>query len=101
MPAIPGITFLSGGQSEEEATLNLNEMNKITEISKPWSLTFSYGRALQKSTLKAWLGLPENVAAAQAVLLARAKANGEASVGKYEGGSGGDTSSQFVANYSY
>ena len=101
MPAIPGITFLSGGQSEEDATLNLNEINKLSNIAKPWGLTFSYGRALQKSTLKAWLGLPENVQAAQNVLLARAKANGEASNGKYEGGSGGDTSSQFVANYSY
>lgn len=101
VPAIPGVTFLSGGQSEEDATINLNEMNKITGIAKSWALTFSYGRALQKSVLKAWMGLPENVAAAQAVLLARAKANGEASMGKYEGGSGGDTSSQFVANYSY
>lgn len=45
-PAIPGIMFLSGGQSEEEATLNLNEMNKITTLPKPWSLSFSYGRAL-------------------------------------------------------
>jgi fructose-bisphosphate aldolase class I len=100
-PAIPGIVFLSGGQSEEDATLNLNEINKITTIKSPYALTFSYGRALQKSTLKAWMGLPENVAAAQAVLLARAKANGEASTGKYLGGSGGDTSSQHIANYSY
>jgi fructose-bisphosphate aldolase class I len=92
-PAIPGITFLSGGQSEEEATLNLNEMNKLTEISRPWKLTFSYGRALQSSCLKAWRGQKENVAAAQEVLHARAKANGEASKGEYAGGSGGDTSS--------
>jgi fructose-bisphosphate aldolase, class I len=46
-PAVPTICFLSGGQSEEEATLNLNAMNAITAVSKPWSLTFSYGRALQ------------------------------------------------------
>jgi len=53
-PAVPGIMFLSGGQSEEEASLNLNEMNKITAIPRPWTLSFSYGRALQSSTLKAW-----------------------------------------------
>lgn len=54
VPAIPGIMFLSGGQSEEEATLNLNEMNKVDSRIRPWSLSFSYGRALQSSTLKAW-----------------------------------------------
>lgn len=101
VPAIPGITFLSGGQSEEEATLNLNEMNKVDSRIRPWALTFSYGRALQSSTLKAWSGKAENVAAAQQALLARAKANSEASLGKYEGGAAGDTSSQYVANYSY
>lgn len=53
-PAIRGVMFLSGGQSEEEATLNLNEMNKVTEQARPWALSFSYGRALQSSTLKAW-----------------------------------------------
>jgi len=53
-PALRAIMFLSGGQSEEEATLNLNEMNKITAIARPWALSFSYGRALQSSTLKAW-----------------------------------------------
>ena len=62
--AIPGIVFLSGGQSEEEASMNLCEMNKVTEIQRPWSLSFSYGRALQQSCLKAWLGKPENVKAA-------------------------------------
>lgn len=54
VPAIPGIMFLSGGQSEEEATLNLNEMNKIDPRKRPWNLSFSYGRALQSSCLKAW-----------------------------------------------
>lgn len=54
VPAVPGIMFLSGGQSEEEASLNLNEMNKLENIKRPWSLSFSYGRALQSSTLKAW-----------------------------------------------
>lgn len=56
MPALPGVVFLSGGQSEEEATLNLNAMNKIKAIPMPWNLSFSYGRALQSSTLKAWGG---------------------------------------------
>jgi len=99
--AVPGVTFLSGGQSEEEASLNLSEMNKVDARIRPWALTFSYGRALQSSTLKAWEGKPENVPAAQAALLARAKANSEASVGNYQGGAAGDTSSQYVANYSY
>lgn len=54
VPALPGITFLSGGQSEEEASLNLNAMNALTNVAKPWALTFSYGRALQQSVLKAW-----------------------------------------------
>ncbi len=54
VPALPGVVFLSGGQSEEDASLNLNEMNKLTNIARPWALTFSYGRALQASCLKAW-----------------------------------------------
>jgi len=54
VPALPGVTFLSGGQSEEEASLNLNAMNKIDKKLRPWALTFSYGRALQSSVLKAW-----------------------------------------------
>ena len=56
--------FLSGGQSEEEASLNLNAMNSL-DTPRPWKLTFSYGRALQSSVLKAWVGKAENVAAAQ------------------------------------
>lgn len=75
-------------------------MNQITDIARPWSLTFSYGRALQTSVLKSWQGKAENVAAAQATLLTRAKANGDASLGKYEGGTGA-TESDFVANYKY
>lgn len=54
VPALPGITFLSGGQSEESASLNLNAMNQIKDLPRPWALTFSYGRALQQSVLKAW-----------------------------------------------
>jgi len=100
VPALPGVVFLSGGQSEEDASLNLNAMNAMTGVAKPWALTFSYGRALQKSVLAAWQGKPENVAAAQASLLERAKSNGLAALGKYEGGSG-STASDFVANYRY
>ena len=93
--------FLSGGQSEEEATVNLNEMNKLEQKIRPWSLSFSYGRALQSSCLKAWSGKPENVKAAQEALITRAKANSEATTGTYGGDAAGDTSSMYVANYSY
>lgn len=54
VPALPGVCFLSGGQSEEDASLNLNAMNAMTGVAKPWALTFSYGRALQKSVLNTW-----------------------------------------------
>jgi len=79
--AVPGIVFLSGGQSDEDATLNLNAMNKMGP--HPWALSFSYGRALQAAPLKTWLGKADNVAAAQAAFFERAKANGEAAVGRY------------------
>merc|ERR1719391_840227 len=55
-PAVPGIVFLSGGQSEEEASQNLNAINQYTGAPKPWRLSFSFGRALQASCLKAWAG---------------------------------------------
>lgn len=80
-PAVPGIMFLSGGQSELESTLNLNAMNKTPN---PWHVSFSYARALQNSVLKTWQGKPENVQAAQAALLKRAKANSDAQQGKYD-----------------
>jgi len=83
--AVPGIFFLSGGQSEEEASLNLNAMNAMQNVTRPWYLSFSYGRALQFSCLQAWQGKSENRLAAQKVLLARAQANGEATLGKYAG----------------
>lgn len=70
--AVPGITFLSGGQSEEEASVHLNAINQV-KLGKPWALTFSYGRALQASVLRAWAGKKENIGAAQAELLKRAK----------------------------
>jgi len=84
--AVPGITFLSGGQSEEEASVHLDAINKYPG-KKPWALTFSYGRALQASVLRAWAGKDENVKAAQGELAKRAKANSLASLGKYEAGS--------------
>ena len=80
--AVPGIAFLSGGQSEAEATLHLSLMNRSREL--PWQLSFSYGRALQQSTLDAWRGMPGNVAAAQQTFLRRAKLNGLARDGSYE-----------------
>ena len=100
--AVPGITFLSGGQSEEEATVHLNAINQVG-LLKPWALTFSYGRALQASVIQAWKGKPENVKAAQAELLKRAKSNSEASLGKYHGGAGGAAAgaSLFIAGHSY
>ena len=72
----------------------------MENVSKPWSLTFSFGRALQTSVLKAWQGKPENVPVAQEAFLKACKANSEAALGKYAGGSG-STESDFVANYRY
>ena len=72
---VPGIAFLSGGQSDEDATLHLSELNKS---DTNWNLTFSYGRALQQPALKAWAGKEENVHATQDALLERAKANSSA-----------------------
>ncbi|KIZ06551.1 fructose-bisphosphate aldolase, class I [Monoraphidium neglectum] len=80
-PAVPGIMFLSGGQSELEATLNLNAMN---QSPNPWHVSFSYARALQNSVLKSWQGKPENLAAGQEALLKRAKANSDAQLGQYD-----------------
>ncbi|XP_004139771.1 fructose-bisphosphate aldolase, cytoplasmic isozyme 1 [Cucumis sativus] len=100
--AVPGVVFLSGGQSEEEATLNLNAINKL-EALKPWTLSFSFGRALQQSTLKVWSGKKENVEKAQAAFLERCKANSDATLGKYGGGSGGGVASEslYEAGYKY
>ncbi|XP_036341744.1 fructose-bisphosphate aldolase isoform X3 [Rhagoletis pomonella] len=84
--AVPGITFLSGGQSEEEASVHLNAINKVP-LLKPWALTFSYGRALQASVLRAWGGKKDNITAGQNELLKRAKANGLACQGIYVAGS--------------
>jgi len=83
-PIMPGVVFLSGGMSEVEASVALNEINKYAATKpKPWRLTFSYGRALQASVLDVWKGIPENKDAAQQMLLKRAQANGLASNGEY------------------
>jgi fructose-bisphosphate aldolase class I len=79
--AVPGIVFLSGGQSDEDATANLNAMNK--RGPHPWQLSFSYGRALQAPALKAWGGKPENVEAARRAYYHRAKMNSAARTGMY------------------
>jgi fructose-bisphosphate aldolase class I len=79
--AVPGIAFLSGGQSDEQATAHLNAMNAEYEL--PWALTFSYGRALQAAPQKAWSGKAENVTLAQRAFTHRAKMNGLAAVGKW------------------
>ena len=79
--AVPGIAFLSGGQSDEQATAHLNAMNAEYEL--PWALTFSYGRALQAAPQKAWSGKAENITLAQRAFTHRAKMNGLAAVGKW------------------
>jgi len=100
-PAVPGIVFLSGGQPEEEATANLNAMNRLS--NRPWALTFSFARALQTSATMIWQGKPENVQAAQQEMLKVAKANGLASLGKFEGDltTAATGKSTFVANNAY
>ena len=80
--AVPGIAFLSGGQSDEEATAHLDAMNRIGNL--PWKLTFSYGRALQHAPQKAWSGKSENVAAAQRAFAHRARMNGLATMGQWK-----------------
>jgi fructose-bisphosphate aldolase class I len=78
---VPGIVFLSGGQSDEDATERLNAMNAMGE--HPWQLSFSYGRALQAPALKAWGGDEANVEAAQKAFYRRAKFNSAARSGSY------------------
>jgi fructose-bisphosphate aldolase class I len=80
--AVPGIAFLSGGQSDEEATAHLDAMNRLGNL--PWQLTFSYGRALQHAPQKAWSGKSENVAGAQRVFTHRARMNGLAALGQWK-----------------
>jgi fructose-bisphosphate aldolase class I len=82
--AVPAVAFLSGGQSDVEATANLDAINRRGPL--PWPVTFSYGRALQAAPQKAWSGKPENVAAAQHAFSHRAKMNGLAAMGEWEKG---------------
>merc|ERR1719171_2527000 len=99
--AMPGVTFLSGGISEEDSSIYLNEINKI-ERKGGFALTFSYSRALQSSCIKIWGGKEENYKKAQDQLLARAQANAEASTGQYVPGSQPSIEeSLFVKNYAY
>jgi fructose-bisphosphate aldolase class I len=80
--AVPGIVFLSGGQSDVAATRHLNAVNSL-EIPRPWPVTFSYGRALQDAALHAWHGKPNQITAGQQAFYHRAECNGAAAVGKY------------------
>jgi len=79
--AVPGIAFLSGGQTDEQATAHLNAMNRLGPL--PWRLTFSYGRALQAAPQKAWSGKAENLVAGQRAFTHRARMNGLASKGEW------------------
>merc|ERR1712129_529749 len=99
-PAVPGIMFLSGGQSEVEATLNLNAMN---QTPNPWHVSFSYARALQNSVLKCWAGDDSKVPEAQSILLKRAQANSNAQLGKYsaEGESAEAAERTYEKGYKY
>lgn len=92
LPAVPGICFLSGGQSEYEASVNLNCINLLLKNYRiPWNLSFSYGRALQNSCLKTWGGKSENCKKAQNVLIQMVKNNSEATKGMFKGkGSNGN-----------
>jgi fructose-bisphosphate aldolase class I len=82
--AVPGIAFLSGGQTDEQATAHLNAMNRTSAL--PWRLTFSYGRALQAAPQQAWSGKPANVGAGQLAFTHRARMNALASKGEWDGG---------------
>ena len=96
---VAGIVFLSGGLSEEAASIYLSEMNNVV-VDTPWTVSFSYGRALQHSCLKAWAG--GNISAGQAALIARAQANSEASRGIYVPNSQPSSDEKlFVAGYTY
>lgn len=103
-PAMPGVVFLSGGQSEEEASVNLDAINKFQGVPKPWKLTFSYGRALQASALKAWQGKTEQIPAGQAEFMKRAMANALACEGQYRAGEIGSVAgdqSGYIKGYAY
>jgi fructose-bisphosphate aldolase, class I len=81
--SVPGCAFLSGGQSDKLATAHLNAMNSLFKNRLPWTLTFSYGRALQQAAMQTWTGEAANVTAAQKALLHRAQMNSAAALGEY------------------
>jgi fructose-bisphosphate aldolase class I len=101
-PAVPGIFFLSGGQSEIQATENLNAMNLG---SNPWHVSFSYARALQNTTLKTWAGSDDNIVAAQSKLFQRAGANSKAQKGEYDAATADEDATaaegMYVKGYTY
>jgi fructose-bisphosphate aldolase class I len=80
--AVPGIVFLSGGQSHVNATMRLNAINQL-DVPKPWKLSFSFGRALQDEALQAWQGKQENIQVAQEAFLHRSRCVGAAAMGNY------------------
>src|SRR5690606_34756649 len=83
--SVPGIVFLSGGQADDEATINLHEINRYAaQVGAPWELSFSYGRGLQAAPQKAWSGQKANVEAAQTAYYHRAKVTAAARQGKYD-----------------
>ena len=81
-PELPGIAFLSGGQTDEEASAHLDAINRID--GSPWALTFSYGRALQQTAMQIWAGEDQNIEAAQKAIYKRAKLNSAACTGTYD-----------------
>lgn len=83
-PAVPGIHFLSGGMGAEEATQNLQQLQRAVGDASPWALSFSYGRALQDPVLKKWSGEEVNTAESQALLLELARVNAEAQLGEWD-----------------
>ncbi|XP_046891832.1 fructose-bisphosphate aldolase C-A [Hypomesus transpacificus] len=99
-PAVTGVTFLSGGQSEEEASVHLNAINNCPLV-KPWALTFSYGRALQASALKTWRGHRENENAATEQFIKRAEVNGLAATGRYLRGGDEDGLHDYGPSHAY
>lgn len=105
--AVPGIVFLSGGQSELEATANLSAINAHKkQASCPWFLSFSYGRALQHSVIQEWRGKQENASSAQKILLQRAQANSQATQGLQtkvpaDGNKASSQESTYVSSYKY
>ena len=97
--AVPGIVFLSGGQSDVLATTHLNAINKL-DAPKPWKISFSYGRALQDAAMEAWHGEQQNLKAGQQAFYNRARSNGAAALGKYTSAFEGTGSTVGAAQHS-